>query len=252
MSLITEICFHGDLTACMWYNFLMRSDIEAVAFDLDGTLYPDYRLNVRLIPFVVRHLRFMLAFGKARRRLREAGRPDGELSLPESGFYAKQAALTGGFLGIEADIVGEKIETLIYRGFEPYFKKIKLFPGVVETLEAFRAAGLKLGLLSDFPPRAKVKYLGIDSYWDAVLSSEEIGMLKPDKLPFEELARALNTVPQKILYVGNSFRCDVKGAKNAGMSAALIKISPVSTGTSTGPADFVFSGYRQLRDYVIN
>jgi putative hydrolase of the HAD superfamily len=44
----------------------MDRNIKAVAFDLDGTLYPDYRLYVRLIPLALRHARFLKAFAKAR------------------------------------------------------------------------------------------------------------------------------------------------------------------------------------------
>jgi putative hydrolase of the HAD superfamily len=100
--------------------------------------------------------------------------------------------------------------------------------------------------------------MGIDSFWDAVLCTEHIGSLKPDSAPFAELAKALGVEPGKILYVGNSFRYDVAGAKKAGMSAALIKRSLFSTGagiigkTAGVQADFVFFDYRQLCDYVLS
>jgi hypothetical protein len=36
----------------------MQNNIEGAAFDLDGTLYPNYRLNIRLIPLMrlLRHV----------------------------------------------------------------------------------------------------------------------------------------------------------------------------------------------------
>jgi putative hydrolase of the HAD superfamily len=226
-----------------------NKQFAAVAFDLDGTLYPNYRFYIRLVPFIIKEQRLMRAFGKARDRLRE--KRDGE-----GAFYERQARFMSEILGEPADKVQKKVELLIYRGWEPIFNKVKLYPQVKETLEALRAGGMKLGLLSDFPLEEKLKNLDISGYWDTVLCSEAVGQLKPDPLPFEELARRMNFPPEKILYVGNSFSYDVVGAKRAGMGAAWIsssrRESPRAGSVFPGiKADFVFSGYRQLRDYVL-
>ena len=42
----------------------MLADISVVAFDIDGTLYPSWSLNVRLLPYVLRHLSFYLKYNK--------------------------------------------------------------------------------------------------------------------------------------------------------------------------------------------
>ncbi|MDR1100648.1 MAG: HAD family hydrolase [Treponema sp.] len=233
---------------------MIRNSIEGVAYDLDGTLYPNYRLNLALIPFLLREWRFLLAFGKARDIIRAAQElPAGAGAAKDApDFYAAQARLIAGILGAEPARIQEKVETLIYRGWEPLFKKIKLFPGVKETLGAFRDAGLRQGLLSDFPPERKLEYLGLSAYWDAALCSERSGRLKPDPRPFWELAEALGVSPERLLYVGNSQRCDVAGAKRAGMKTALISFSPRFWGRNRGAADFIFHDYRQLLNYVLS
>jgi putative hydrolase of the HAD superfamily len=227
----------------------------ALAFDLDGTLYPNYRFYIRLVPFVLRELRLLRAFGKARNRLRAGeGKAGGE------DFYGRQARLMAEILKKPPEELKEKVRRLIYRGWEPIFRKIRLYPHVEETLRILKAGGIKLGLLSDFPPEEKLKNLGIFELWDTVLCSEIIGELKPDPLSFGELARRMGLPPEKILYVGNSFPYDVAGAKRAGMGAAWINFgrkhpSPLKTGVETGgppEADFVFSDYRQLGDYVLS
>ncbi len=48
----------------------MRKDIDVVAFDLDGTLYPNIEFYSRLIPFVLKEHRLLIALGKARDMLR--------------------------------------------------------------------------------------------------------------------------------------------------------------------------------------
>jgi putative hydrolase of the HAD superfamily len=217
--------------------------IEAIAFDLDGTLYPNYRLNIRLIPFILKEWRLLAAFGKARSTIR--AKQEQTIS-----FYQTQSLYTAGLLRANPDQIKEKLDRLIYRGWEPFFKHIKLFSHVKETLGALRGAGFKMGLLSDFPPETKLENLGIAGCWDAVLCSEHCGAIKPHPRSFQDLAAALNTAPEHILYVGNSYRYDVIGAKRAGMRTALIR-SPLNLRRPSPAPDFAFHDYRQLRDFVL-
>ncbi len=217
----------------------MKRELDAIAFDLDGTLYPNHRFYRKLVPFLVRHHRLLRAMGKARDELRAA---------PHAGeFYAAQADLMAGYLGKSAAEVQALAERFIYRGWEPLFRRVKLYRQVPETLSALREAGFKLGLLSDFPPQAKLEHLGIADGWDAVLCSEEVGRLKPAPDSFLALAKALGSPPERILYVGNSIRYDVIGARSVGMKTALVS----SHARHKKAADFVFSNYRQLRQFVI-
>ncbi|QQO09029.1 HAD family hydrolase [Breznakiella homolactica] len=221
----------------------MRKDISAVTFDLDGTLYPNYRFYIRLVPFVLRELRLLIAMGKARDILREEN--------PEGSFYDLQAEVMAKILKKDPGVVKEKTERLIYRGWEPLFKRIRLFSHVKETLQALRDSGFKLGLLSDFPPERKAEYLGIAGCWDTIFSSEITNHLKPDPAPFLELSKRLLVPPDRILYVGNSVSYDIIGAKGAGMKTALVTSRFGNRRRNTGEADFVFTDYRQLRSYVL-
>jgi len=215
-----------------------------VAFDLDGTLYHNFNLYVRLIPFLLKDQRLLRAMGRARDVLRQTGAYEGD-------FYVTQARLMGGFLHEPAEEVMEKTERLIYRGWEPHFRNLRLFPHVRETLDNFRKAGIKMGLLSDFPPETKLLNMELDGYFGTTVCSETTGRLKPDPLAFLELALRMKTEPQNILYVGNSVSYDVVGARNAGMKTALICSGWKKRFTAAGTADFCFSDYRQLIDYVL-
>ena len=223
---------------------------SAVGFDLDGTLYPNYRLFIRLFPFLVRGQRLLRAMDKVRTYLRKSGAYKGD-------FYELQARLMGEILNESPEKVRERTERLIYRGWEAHFKKIKLFPHVRETLEAFRKKGIRMGLLSDFPPEIKLENLKLTGYWDAMVCSEESGRLKPDPVSFLDLARQMKREPEEILYVGNSISYDVIGAGRAGMKTALIcspwkRRSASSGGGGRVVPDFVFKDYRQLHDYVLH
>ena len=230
----------------------MFPGITAVAFDLDGTLYPNYRLNVRLIPFALRHGPLLAAFGRARSIIRREQKlsPDAF----QTNFYDYQARITAKILKTQPEPVREKIDSLMYKGWIRHFTKIKLFPHVRECLDRLRAAKFKTGLLSDFPPHAKLESLGLTGCWDTVLCSEDLGALKPARRPFEELARALDRPPGQVLYVGNSRRYDAEGAGRAGMKTAL-KTSRCNPGVFSkrkAGANFVFHDYRQLCDFMLH
>ena len=217
---------------------------SALAFDLNGTLYPNYRLYMRLVPFLMRNQRLLRAMDRARTMLRKSGEYGAD-------FYDTQAILMAGALKKPASKIKEQTERLIYRGWEPFFKKIELFPHVRETLDSFRSLGIKMGLLSDFPAENKLENLNISGYWDAVICSEQAGRLKPDPKPFLDLARAMNKLPKDMLYVGNSVPFDVVGAARAGMKTALI-LPRWKKRPSSAALDFVFHDYRQLHDYVLS
>ena len=227
----------------------MRPDIKAVGFDLDGTLYPNYSLNFKLIPFSVLHGRLLLAFGKARSIIRNEQEHSSAFPLPD--LYNYQALITAQILHDRADIIREKIDQLMYQGWEQVFKTVKLFAHAADTLKALKKAGLKLGLLSDFPPENKLQHMGLSGIWDTVLCSERFGVIKPHARPFAKLAEALGLPAEKILYVGNSIPFDVAGASRAGMKTAWIKNRLARNRKKQPIPDFTFSDYRQLHNYML-
>ena len=116
----------------------MVSKFSAIAFDLDGTLYPNYRINLKLLPFFLRHGRLLAAFGSARKQIRMEQEADP--ASYRSDFYDYQAQLTAQKLqNPQLAEVREKLEHLIYRGWEPLFAGLKLFPHVRELLAELRS-----------------------------------------------------------------------------------------------------------------
>jgi putative hydrolase of the HAD superfamily len=220
--------------------------ITAVGFDIDGTLYPPLALYGRLIPFTAAHIPLMLAFRKTRSIMHRAP-PE-----PGTSFYRKQAAVLAGLLNIDAVHAEKIIEEKIYQNWTGIFTRIDPYPYVVETLRTLKKAGYKLGVLSDFPIREKLDNMKLDGYWEAGVSSEETGAVKPAAAGFLALAEKLQTPPEDILYVGNSYRFDVQGAAAAGMKTAL-RVSPLCknrrfSGVRPG---IVFSDYRALLKEIL-
>jgi putative hydrolase of the HAD superfamily len=228
----------------------MLNGIEGVAFDLDGTLYPNYRLHLRILPIILKELPLVIAFGRARGVIRRE--QENSSAVPKD-FYQYQAEVIARLLSVPSGPLKEKIDTLIYKAWEPPFKNIKPFRWAKETIDALWKSGFKLGLLSDFPPDTKLEYMGLGGFWDAVLCSESFGTIKPHPLSFKKLAAAMSLPPEKILYVGNSRAYDIAGANRAGMKTAWIKSPLFPGGGLKKPLpDFSFNNYRQLSDFMLN
>lgn len=222
----------------------MFENIKAVAFDIDGTLYSSFSLNIRLVPYVIRHLRFYLHYYKVRKILHR--------TAPLSDFYEYQARLLAEELSCSKDVAKKKIKDIVYDGLKDYFKKIKPFKNTENAFKALKEKGYKIALLSDFPPEQKGDVWGLASYCDLVVGSEEIGALKPSKYPFGILSMKLEIPPEQILYVGNSIKYDLLGAKNAGMKTAIIagRIKRIFN-KKLKMADIVFSNYRQFMNILL-
>ncbi len=213
-------------------------EIRAVCFDLDGTLYPNYRMYLYSLLFGVLHPKLLFHFSAIRKQIRHI--------RPIENFRRVQADILAERLGIPPEKALLVVDRSIYTEWGSSFRKIRTYPEVRETLSEIRGLGLKLGLLSDFPVETKLVYLGLDGIWDTAFCSETTGYLKPNAEPFLEAADRLGVQPSEVLYVGNSYQYDILGANRAGMLSAHLTPRPVKGGV----ADFSFRAFSELRDYV--
>jgi HAD superfamily hydrolase (TIGR01509 family) len=97
-------------------------------------------------------------------------------------------------------------------------------PRTVESLTKLRAAGLRLGIVSNSDGRVDeaLSAAGLREYFDVVLDSALVGMEKPDPAIFQAALDALGVAPGEALYVGDLYEVDVVGAQAAGMEAVLL------------------------------
>ncbi len=79
---------------------------------------------------------------------------------------------------------------------------------------------------------------------DVLVVSEEVGYMKPDARIFAHAAEAAGAAPGEILYVGDSYGSDVRGALGAGWRAAWFRGDP---GRVEGEPDaFCFDRWEEL------
>jgi putative hydrolase of the HAD superfamily len=100
----------------------------------------------------------------------------------------------------------------------------KIPDGVPEALDAFRALGLKLVVVSNANGRARflLHRLGLARRLDLVLDSHEEGVEKPDPRFFRIALERSGAQAGGTMHVGDLFHVDVEGARAAGLRPMLL------------------------------
>ncbi|MEM3357298.1 MAG: HAD family hydrolase [Candidatus Bathyarchaeia archaeon] len=96
----------------------------------------------------------------------------------------------------------------------------------VDVLQKLRGK-YKLGIVSNLSiPECAWELLekfDLKKYFDAIIFSGEINKRKPSPEIFEKALKTLGVKASQTLFVGDTPNMDIKGAKNAGINAVLIK-----------------------------
>lgn len=97
-------------------------------------------------------------------------------------------------------------------------------PDALPTLEALRARGLRLAVVSnsDGSIEAKLHQEGIGHVFEHVLDSHVEGVSKPHPELFRRAVERLGVDPARTLYVGDLYSVDVVAARLAGLQGVLI------------------------------
>lgn len=126
-------------------------------------------------------------------------------------------------------VLGHEDPMLVALGMITYHNvKIALlrpFAETIDTLIYLKNQGYRLGVISNgitIKQWEKLVRLNVYSFFDEVITSEEVGAKKPDKLIYDVALRKMNGDPEKSIMIGNKFKEDALGAVNAGMSAILV------------------------------
>jgi len=96
----------------------------------------------------------------------------------------------------------------------------KLMDGAAEVLEAVAARGGRMAVVSNGfkeVQRRKLSHAGIDKYFEAVIISDEVGIMKPSPEIFRMAMDAIGGVPSETLMIGDNLENDIIGAREAGI-----------------------------------
>lgn len=193
---------------------------KAIIFDYDGTLYDFRSLARHLLCCSPRDAFRMLAERKARRAM--LGSDMGSMACLRSELFRRMSVITGKSADMLGEWYVEKYLPLLLKVLKKYYKARKNADCLLESL---RVMGIKTAVLSDYPYiQDRLEAIGLDSnLFDATLSAEEMGALKPSARPFIEAAKVLGVPPNGCLVVGDRSDTDGDGARAAGMDFVRIE-----------------------------
>ncbi|MFE2294814.1 HAD family hydrolase [Streptomyces sp. NPDC059452] len=127
--------------------------------------------------------------------------------------------------------------------------RLRLYPDVLPFLRRVRAAGYRIGILSNsdgVQQRRRIAQLGLEPWLDAITVSSESGLAKPSPESFALACGRLGTPPDRTVHIGDSLENDALGAQRAGLAAvwlcrnALDGVPAVAGITAVESLDAVF------------
>lgn len=99
-----------------------------------------------------------------------------------------------------------------------------VFPDVMPSLDAVRAAGIRLCVISNFVWGGPELFhdLELARHFEAIVVSARVGFQKPNPGIFQHALDGMNVAPQNAIHVGDSYPADVIGARRVGITGVLI------------------------------
>lgn len=128
---------------------------------------------------------------------------------PFEAILAEAAVATG--------VPGERATELLRR-----YAEVRVFPDVAPALQAARADGAKLAVVTNCSQALAEMVAGrVDVSWDAIVSAERVGAYKPDPRMYRAGCAAVGIQPSQGLFVAGSPH-DVPGAAAVGLAVVWV------------------------------
>ena len=151
--------------------------------------------------------------------------------LPAHEFYTRWNLVELKHLGIRDQPNAMKLaEDIDSEWFE--HAQLHLYPDVKPTLQRLKQVGLKLGIITGGYEEDVEKILpkvGLQDVFDVCVGVNTIGKRKPSPEVFQYTLRKLGVTPDEAVFVGDDLKRDYLGAKQAGLTAVLIRREGLAT-----------------------
>lgn len=124
--------------------------------------------------------------------------------------------------------------------FEGWDEDMRIDDCVFSVLETLRTS-YRLGIVSNFPHKKAllntVKRFDLSQFFEAIVISAEFGVRKPHPKIFQEALRTLNVKAFETVFVGDTLKTDIFGAKNVGMKTILVEDAELKKNRYAVPGD---------------
>jgi FMN phosphatase YigB (HAD superfamily) len=201
-------------------------NVHLVVFDVDGTLYRQRQLRLRmawdilLYTLLKRDLNVIAVLARYRRIRERLGDEQG-IDF-ERALITQTAAATANSPDRVRSIVSEWIEQRPLR----YLAACR-YPSLSQLFAGLRRSGKSIGILSDYPAEAKLEALGLTANYVVFAGDESIGLLKPHPRGLESLIAAAGVKPHETVVIGDRVDRDGRVARRAGAQALIRSSKPI-------------------------
>jgi len=201
--------------------------IELVVFDVDGTLYRQSPLRLRMAREMLMHAaarrswRHVSVLG-AYRRIRE------ELGEEETDqFDAVLIDRTAQACRVSPDLVraiaADWMEQRPLRHLAG-----RSYDGLVALFDGLRRHGKVIGIFSDYPAAAKVQALGLSADHIVCASDPHVGILKPHPRGLQQIISDAGVAPHQTILIGDRVERDGLAAQRAGTACLIRSDKPIA------------------------
>jgi len=200
--------------------------VRLVVFDVDGTLYRQRQLRLRMALQLLMHTALKrdpktVSVLARYRRVRERLGNEQVINF-EHMLITQTAAATG----VSPDEVRSVVLEWIERKPLQYLAACR-YPGLSQLFVGLRRSGKTIGVLSDYPAKAKLDALGLSADYVVSAADEGIGLLKPHPRGLEFLMATAGVEPQETVVVGDRVDRDGLAAQRAGARALIRSSRPI-------------------------
>jgi putative hydrolase of the HAD superfamily len=221
----------------------MLSDIRAIAFDLDNTLWDVEPVLERaeqcLAAWLQEHCpRLALSREQMRAAREQLARREPHNAHDLS--YLRIATLTAHAREHGYD---ERVALDAFEVFLAARNAVEIFPDVAPALARLR---LRYALASLSNGNADLARIGLDHIFNVSLNARQIGAAKPHPRCFERLGQELALDPGAIAYVGDDPQLDVAAARAAGLRTVWMNRRALTWPQELPPADLTVRDCAQL------
>ena len=129
---------------------------------------------------------------------------------------------------------------------------LTLYPHVHLALTGLVRQGLRMAVVSDaprLPVWLRICGLGLQHYFDVVVTSDDAGVKKPNAKPFQMALARLKVAPEEALMIGDWPERDMVGAQGVGLKTVFARYGDTLNVQQSG-ADYDIDDIAQLLDIV--
>jgi putative hydrolase of the HAD superfamily len=127
-------------------------------------------------------------------------------------------------------------------------RRLGLFPYVREVLDVLRDR-YPLAVVTDAQStyaRSELHKVGLSGYFDPIIVSGDHGYRKPDPRLFQLALDGMGVAAENALYVGNDMYRDIYGAREAGLSAVMFDSDQGEKTYRDCESDYTITDFRDL------